>query len=137
MIKMSTPYLNFNGTGAKAIALYEKALGAKAENVMKFSDIPGEAPKPENEDRVVHATLHLGAGLIMLSDTPADRPAPPAGNTHVCLEFDDVADQKQKFDALAVGGQVTMPLMDTFWGATFGMLIDAYGISWMFNCTKK
>ena len=26
-----------------------------------------------------------------------------------------------------------MPLQDTFWGASFGMLVDKYGISWMLN----
>jgi len=27
-----------------------------------------------------------------------------------------------------------MPLQDTFWGAKFGMLTDAFGLRWMFNC---
>ena len=40
-------------------------------------------------------------------------------------------------DALAAGGKVVSPLRDTFWGATFGMLVDACGIHWMFNCQKK
>jgi len=35
------------------------------------------------------------------------------------------------------GGQVTMPLQDTFWGARFGMLTDAFAIRWMFNCHLK
>ena len=52
------------------------------------------------------------------------------------LDFDDATDMKKKFDALSVDGKVTVPLADTFWGATFGMLTDAYGISWMFNCNK-
>jgi PhnB protein len=34
------------------------------------------------------------------------------------------------------GGKVTMPLQDTFWGATFGMLTDQYGVNWMFNYDK-
>jgi len=37
------------------------------------------------------------------------------------------------FDALAEGGSLTMPLQDTFWGARFGMLADAFGIRRMFN----
>ena len=43
------PYLNFNGDAEKAIKLYEKALGAKAENVMRWSEMPpGEGDvKPE------------------------------------------------------------------------------------------
>ena len=32
-VKQLNPYLNFEGTAAKAIAFYEKALGAKADNV--------------------------------------------------------------------------------------------------------
>ncbi|HTY54572.1 MAG TPA: VOC family protein [Candidatus Binataceae bacterium] len=43
----------------------------------------------------------------------------------------------KKFEALAAGGKVTMQLQDTFWGARFGMLTDAYGIRWMFNCELK
>ena len=30
-----------------------------------------------------------------------------------------------------------MPMQDTFWGAKFGMLTDAFGIHWMFNCQVK
>jgi PhnB protein len=29
-----------------------------------------------------------------------------------------------------------MPLQDTFWGARFGMLVDRFGVSWMFNYDK-
>ena len=41
------------------------------------------------------------------------------------------------FDALSEGGNITMPLQDTFWDATFGMLTDKFGNSWMFNCQKS
>jgi PhnB protein len=56
---------------------------------------------------------------------------------HVTLDFDDAADMARKFDALAAGGKITLPLQDTFWGAKFGMLTDAHGVSWMFNCETK
>ena len=73
----------------------------------------------------------------MVADTLPDQPARPGDNAHVNLSFDDVADMKKKFDALAAGGQVTMPLQDTFWGAKFGMLKDAFGVQWMFNCQHR
>ncbi|RYD78984.1 MAG: hypothetical protein EOP53_10310, partial [Sphingobacteriales bacterium] len=34
------------------------------------------------------------------------------------------------------GGKETMPLQETFWGATFGMLTDKFGVHWMINCEK-
>jgi len=39
----------------------------------------------------------------------------------------------RKFDALAEGGTVTQPLVDTFWGARFGMVTDPFGVNWMLN----
>ncbi len=56
---------------------------------------------------------------------------------HVMLDFSDEAEATKAFDALGAGGNVTMPLQNTFWGAKFGMLRDAFGVSWMFNCDLK
>lgn len=136
-IRKLNPYLNFNGTAAKAIALYERALGAKTEHVMRFGEAGGMPVAPENKDRVMHAHLRIGEGVVMLSDTMPNMPAPAESNVHVMLDFDDPAEMTEKFNALAAGGQVTMPLQDTFWGAKFGMLTDAFAIRWMFNCELK
>jgi len=135
-IRNVNPYLNFNGSAAKAIQLYEKALGAKTENLSRYGDVPNMST-PATKDRVMHAVLDLGGGKIMVSDGPKEMTIPPGGNAHVCLDFDDAADMNAKFDALAAGGQVTMPVQDTFWGAKFGMLTDAFGINWMFNCEAR
>ena len=136
-IQKLNPYLIFNGTAEKAIRHYEKALGARTEGLSRFGDVPGSRTAPEHRNRVVHAALHLGDGVVMVSDSMPDKPAPTEGNVHVCLDFDDVADMAGKFQALAEGGKVTMPLQDMFWGARFGMLTDAFGVNWMFNCTTK
>jgi PhnB protein len=37
------------------------------------------------------------------------------------------------FDGLAAGGTVTMPYAKQFWGASFGMLVDRFGLEWMVN----
>lgn len=136
-IKQLNPYLNFDGTAGEAIQLYERALGAKIENVQRFADIPGGKPAAGNAQRVMHALLRVGAGVLMISDTQPGMPLAVGSNVHVCLDFDDPAEMSGRFDALAAGGKVTMPLQDTFWGAKFGMLTDAFGISWMFNCELK
>jgi PhnB protein len=85
----------------------------------------------------MHALLRIGPGVVMVSDTMPGQPLPRGANIHVCLDFDDVDDLRRRFEALAAGGTITMPLQDTFWGATFGILVDAYGVGWMLNCTKK
>jgi PhnB protein len=136
-IRKLNPYLNYDGTAEKAIQLYQSALGARVESMQRFGDIPGNTPAPEHKDRVIHALLQLGEGTIMISDSMPGVPVPPGGNMHVCLDFTDAADMNRKFEALSAGGKVTMPLQDTFWGARFGMLVDAHGINWMFNCELR
>jgi PhnB protein len=132
-IKQINPYLNFNGTAQKAIKLYESALGAKTESLQTFGDMPGGDTPPEHRNRVMHAVVRLGAGTIMISDTPPEMKVSEGGPVHVTLDFDDVNELNSRFEALSAGGKVTMPLQDTFWGARFGMLTDAHGINWMFN----
>ena len=131
------PYLNFNGTASQAIALYESALGAKTGNLMRFGDVADMKIPAAQKERVMHAALEIGAGVVMISDAMGDTIVPPAGNVQVSLDFDDVADMTKKFDALAVGGKVAFPLHDAFWGAKFGMLTDAFGIQWLFTCMQK
>ena len=136
-VRHLNPYLNFDGTAAQAVALYERALGAKTDNIQRFGDIPGMDVKPADKDRVMHAVLRIGGGTVMLSDSRPGQPVPAESNTWIALDYEDPAEMAKQFDALGAGGQIVMPLQDTFWGAKFGMLTDAYKISWMFNCDIK
>jgi len=134
-IKMVNPYLFFNGTAVKALELYKNALGARAANVSTFGEAPGTPPASAN--LIMHATLDIDGQTVMLSDSMPGQPFAAGGNVQVCLNLDDVGETQKKFDALAAGGTVTMPLQDTFWGARFGTLTDAFGVQWMFNCELK
>jgi PhnB protein len=136
-IKSVEPYIHFNGTAEKAIKHYESALGAKAEHVMRYGDVPDMKAPAENKNLVMHSLLKVGDGVVMLCDTTPDQPVPNDSNVQICLNFTDKADMTKKFEALSAGGKVVMPLQDTFWGAHFGMLTDSFGVRWMFNCELK
>ena len=136
-IKSLNPYILFNGTAEKAIKLYESALGAKTEGLSRFGDAPAAGATPEHKNLVMHAALHIGEGVVMISDTTPDRPVAAEGNVQIAVHFTELAEMAKAFDALAAGGKVAMALQDTFWGARFGMLTDAYGVRWMFNCDLK
>lgn len=131
------PYLGIQGgRAAKALEHYQKALGAEVEHVMRWGEGPMRAP-PEMKDRVMHSELAIGGGKVMVCDEPTRVPASGESNVTICLHLDDNADMAKKFDALAAGGQVLMAIHDAFWGATFGMLKDAFGIQWMFVGPKR
>lgn len=134
-IQKLNPYLNFNGNAAEAIALYERALGAKTEQIMRFGDMPDMPAR--QKDSVLHAALRLGEATLMVSDTMPEQPVTQGSASHVCLHFADARDMQKKFDALAVGGKVSHPIHDAFFGAKFGTLTDAFGVHWMFVCETK
>jgi PhnB protein len=41
------------------------------------------------------------------------------------------AEAQRLFAALAEGGQIRMPMAQTFFSSRFGMLADRYGLGWM------
>ena len=43
------------------------------------------------------------------------------------------ADAERIFNALAEGGNVSMPFQKTFWSPGFGMVVDRFGTPWMVN----
>ena len=129
-------YLTFNGTCETALEFYKDTLAGEITSLQHF----GEAPMEVNEahvQRVMHATFKADTIEFMASDSMPEHPVNSGNQVHLSLQLDDEAEQTTIFNKLAEGGQVTMPLGDTFWNARFGMLVDKYGISWMLNCEKK
>ena len=134
-IKSLKPSLAFNGNCAKAIALYEMALGAKVEQLVHFGDGEKMGHPFDSKDKalVLNAVLRIGGGELMMMDSPRSRTVPTESNVQIFLDFDDVAQLEKSFGALAEGGKVNMPIADTFWGSRFGMVADAFGIHWMLS----
>ena len=127
-------YLLFDGTCGEAFRLYERVLGGKIDFIQTNGESPmaGQTP-PELRDKVIHVHMTVGDQVLMGSDAPPEHFEKPQGFS-VSLGIDDPAEAERVFNALAEGGQVTMPLGKTFWAERFGMLVDRYGTPWMVNC---
>lgn len=123
------PYLFFDGHCEEAIEFYRQALGARVEMLMRYKDSP-EPTQPGMEDKVMHASLRIGDSTVMASDDCTHKQVSFQG-FQLSLSVADAAEAEQRFAALAEGGQVTMPLAETFFATKFGMLVDRFGVSWM------
>lgn len=128
------PYLFFGGHCAEAIALYRDALGAEVTGLMHFRDNPEPPPPgalPEGwEDKVMHAALRIGDSTVMVSD--GNCPGGDASDrTSLVIHAPDAASARRMFEALADGGEVRMPLGETFFSPLFGALVDRFGVGWM------
>ena len=126
------PYLNFNGNAAEALAFYGKALNGAILFQQTFGESPMEVA-PAFKNKIMHATFKAGDLTIMASDVNEKDQVTTGTNISLSLNFTELDRINKTFEAMSEGSVITMPLQDTFWGARFGMLTDAFGINWMFN----
>ncbi len=132
-IKGATPYILLDGKAEQAIELYQRALGAKVHAKSRFGDMDPNMPEAM-KNRIMHAELRLGDGVLMLSDGDAEEAAGALVN--VAISFDDADEARRAFEALSSGGKVKQPIIDAPWGGIFGSLSDAFGVSWMFTTVQ-
>ena len=127
------PYLFFNGHCEEALAFYGTALGAKVDFLMRYKESPEPMPPgrlPAGfENKVMHATFHIGDTTLMASDG-CEEGAHFEGFS-LSLALPTEAEVNRIFAALADGGKVGMPLTKTFWSPRFGMVTDRFGVGWM------
>ncbi|WP_296659792.1 VOC family protein [Paraburkholderia sp.] len=130
------PYLFYNGTCDEAIAFYREALGAKELMKMRFKEAPPDPARPmppEFAEKIMHATLQIGDAELMMSDGGCMTKEEKFRGFGVSLTAPDIATAERYFNALANGGQITMPFQKTFWSPGFGMLADRFGVPWMIS----
>jgi PhnB protein len=143
MSRVST-YLNFPRSTNEAFDFYRAVFGTEfLGEIMRFGDIPAQPGQPplaeSDKNLVMHIELPILAGHVLMgTDAPESMGfALTQGNTvTINLEPDTRAETDKLFAALAKGGKVDMPLEQQFWGAYFGILVDKFGIRWMFNCAS-
>jgi PhnB protein len=125
------PYLFFDGRCDEALAFYKKALGAEVQMLMRWKDSPDKSMcTPDNADKVMHSQIKIGDTVAMASDG-RNGGQPEFKGFALSVGVKDAAEVDRMFGALAEGGQVTMPLTETFFSPRFGMVADKFGVQWM------
>lgn len=128
MMKMLT-YVNFAGTCAEAFRFYEKHLGGTIGMMMTHGQAPDQSKvSPQMRDAVLHARISIGGTELMGADIPN---AAPMRSAYLSLGVDSDSEAEQVFAALSDGGEVFMPMQETFFASRFGQLRDRFGVNWM------
>lgn len=127
-------YLLFNGTCEAAFNFYLEALGAKLLHLQRFRDSEMQDIEPAWKDKIMHCGIEKDGFVLMGSDSRDSSGGVSTGdNVQLALNFNSEEELDTIYKKLAAGGEETMPLQNTFWGAKFGMCKDKFGICWMFN----
>ncbi|RIJ37903.1 VOC family protein [Pontibacter oryzae] len=131
------PYLTFSGNCEEAFNFYRSVFGGEFPYVGRFKDMPSDEPLPEAEvNKIMHISLPISQETVLMGSDSSEAfgQATVAGNNFsISINTDSEEEAERLFNGLSAGGNVTMPLNKTFWGAYFGMFTDKFGIQWMVN----
>lgn len=124
-------YLNYGGNCEQAFRFYEQHLGGKLTFLMRHGEAPNPSPAPpEWKDKVLHAHMELGGTELMGADIPPDR-FQPMRSAYLSLTVASDQEAERVYALLSDGGQIFMPMEETFFASRFAMLRDRFGTSWM------
>src|SRR5690349_23089552 len=131
------PYLNFNGNCREVMNFYKDCLQADLTlQTIGGSPIEDQCPTAM-KNHILHAVLQKGNLLLMASDMIAPDGFNKGNNIALSLNCSTEEEIESFFSNLSEGGRVTHSLVKQFWGATFGVLTDKYGIRWMLNYDRS
>lgn len=128
-------YLNFPGNCAEALSFYEQHLGAKILMKGTFAEMsaqgaPQNLPPGLNPNGVLHARFTIGDTAVMASDGPPER-VQPMRSAYLSLSVDSNEEAERIYKALTDGGEVFMPIGETFFAHRFAQFRDKFGVNWM------
>lgn len=127
------PYLSFPGTTREAFDFYGEALGGTPTFATfgSFGAVPEDHPAA---DLIMHASLEVDDLIKLYAadwvEGMTPHPHIVGNNISLALMGDDEPLIRGAFEALAVGGEIVMPLELQVWGDRYGALTDRFGIIW-------
>lgn len=131
-------YLNFEGNCREVMSFYKECLDAELNmQTIEGSPIAAQCPAAM-KDQILHASLTKDGLILMGSDMQE-----PGGNfvkgNNIALSLNCSSTEEINtfFTKLSEGGKVSHALTEQFWGATFGVLTDKFGIRWLLNYDKN
>jgi PhnB protein len=125
------PYLNYGGNCEEAFRFYEQHLGGKVTFMMTHEQAPTPSNIPDSwKKKILYAHMIIGENEIMGSDVPADR-FQPMRSVYLSLAVGSNEEAERIHALFSQGGEIFMPLQETFFAFRFSMLRDKFGTSWM------
>ena len=121
--------LNFGGNCQEAFEFYAKHLSGTITLMMRRKDAPAPDPGGGSPDAIIHARMRLGETELVGNDVPAER-FQPIRSSYLYFSLESAEEAERVYSLLSEGGQVYMPLEETFFATRFAMLRDRFGVAW-------
>jgi PhnB protein len=124
-------YVNYGGNCRQAFEFYAEHLGGKITLLTTHGENPAAENVPPNwKNAVLHARIEMGDTTVLGADIPPDR-FKPMRSAYLSLIVDTAAEAESIYALLTEGGEIFMPMRETFFAQRFAMMRDRFGTSWM------
>lgn len=97
---------------------------------MTHGQMPDPQGGPDWADKVLHSRIELGGTGLFGADTPSP-PFEPVRSAYLSLNLETIKEAERVYAVLSEGGQVAMPMGETFFAHRFAVLRDKFGVLWM------
>ena len=124
-------YLNYGGNCEQAFRFYEQHLGGEITMMTTHGQLPDPSVvAPEWKNAILHARIRIGDTEVWGADIPPER-FQPMRSAYLSLGAESTEEAERAYTLLSDGGQIFMPIQETFFAFRFAMLRDRFGTSWM------
>jgi len=116
-------YLTFNGNTKEAFNFYKSVFGGEFTYIGKFKDMPADEncppPSAEEGELIMHVSLPISKETVLMGSDATSFSGKVTMGTNFSMSINtESKDEADKlFAGLSAGGNVTMPMENTFWGA--------------------
>jgi PhnB protein len=119
--------LNFGGNCEEAFRFYAKNLGGTITMMMNQAQAPGASDAAGAE--IIHARMNIGSTVLIGNDVPPSV-FQKIRSVYIFLSVDSTEEAERVHKLLAEGGEIYMPMEETFYATRFSQLRDKFGVSW-------
>jgi len=145
MTVITTPHLNFRGNARTALEFYASVFGG-TPTIATYGDF-GMPEGVPGADKVVFGQVETEGGFrVMAYDIPGQADGGTSGSTRrengttvtdqpffVSVRGETLDEVESYWSKLSVGASVVEPLAASAWSPGFGMLTDAFGVTWILD----
>ncbi|MBN8788398.1 MAG: VOC family protein [Terrimonas sp.] len=128
------PYIYFNGNCEEAFNFYKAVFQKDFTYLGRYKDVPQTDRHVfrETDEKIMHVSLPISRETVLMGsdNNEAYNELLTYSNFSLIVHAGEKEEADRLFNELSRGGQIKMPLNQTFWGSYYGICIDKFGIMW-------
>jgi len=131
------PHVDFPLTCEEAFRFYQRCFGGEIVTLHNWGETAlGSMVEPDWVEKICHATLKVGEAELLGVDPPPGQYQPLAG-MQLVVQIEDEEEMSRAFQSLSEEGSGILPLQETYWAKSYGIVTDRFGVKWELQSPRR